>query len=232
MFGYVYSRWTDTWLEVKFKGTGVSWMGPKQPGYGKAEVYLDGVSQGLVDQYASGAGAGLYETVWTSPALTDTTHTLKIRVTGTKNAASSGVTIVADYFAVQHIAPVAVKSRLNEQTDNALTNGWIKDANKAYFGGGYIYAYKTTAYYSAPFYGTKVAWIGPKTTNYGKAKVYIDGVYVTTVDQYGPTVWRQQIWESGTYARGWHSIRIVPTGTMQAASTGAIVVIDALDVTP
>lgn len=70
---------------------------------------------------------------------------------------------------------------------------------------------------------------------YGKAKVYIDGVYEATVDCFAPTGetgWRYRIWESETLARGAHTIAIVPTGTGNAAALNTVVVVDALDVTP
>jgi hypothetical protein len=44
--------------------------------------------------------------------------------------------------------------------------------------------------------------------------------------------WRLKIWESNALSPGTHTIVIRPTGTKRAASNGAIVVVDALDVTP
>ena len=41
--GYVYGRWTGTILKATFTGSSVKWIGPKQPSYGMADVWVDGV---------------------------------------------------------------------------------------------------------------------------------------------------------------------------------------------
>jgi hypothetical protein len=79
-----------------------------------------------------------------------------------------------------------------------------------------------------------VAWIGPRTTNYGMADIYIDDVKVATVDQYRANLatqgWREVVWESGALSPGTHTIKIVPTGTANPSSTATNIVIDAIDV--
>ena len=62
--GYVYSRWAGEWLEVRFIGQGISWIGPKQPSYGIAEVYMDGVLQETVDCYAPEASKTTSAVLW------------------------------------------------------------------------------------------------------------------------------------------------------------------------
>jgi len=72
-------------------GSKVKWIGPKQPAYGMADVYIDDVLVASdVDCYAPAPGA-LSATIWESGTLTDTAHTLAIRLTGHKNAASTGM---------------------------------------------------------------------------------------------------------------------------------------------
>jgi hypothetical protein len=186
-----------------------------------------------VDCYAPPGSATLSTPIWWSDTLMSGAHTLRIRLTGTKNEASAGTIVVADYFSVQSLTLAAIKARYDESGAHATwTGAWIKSANSAYHGGAYAYSRWTTASYRSSFYGTKAAWIGPKTTAYGTARVYIDGVFQTTVDQYGTMGWRQQVWESPSLARGNHTIEIRPTGAKRAASTGTNVVVDAIDVTP
>ncbi|WP_238019863.1 hypothetical protein KZZ52_57370 [Dactylosporangium sp. AC04546] len=55
---------------------------------------LDGGAEVLVDNYAASRTAS--GVVWTSPALSNGQHILRIRVTGTKNAASSGWNVAID----------------------------------------------------------------------------------------------------------------------------------------
>jgi len=230
--GYVYSRWAGTCLEVKFSGKQIGWVGPKQPNYGKAEVYLDGVYKTTVDCYAAtGTTVAL---LWTSVVLPDTTHTLRIRLTGTQNPASSGNVVVVDRFLVNSFGTGAIAARFDEQGPQAAFTGtWIKSVNPTYVAKTYSYSRWSGPAYTATFFGSKVAWIGPMTTTYGKANVYIDGAYKGTVDCYSSTMgWRYRIWESASLTRGSHYIQIKPTGTKRAASTNTIVVVDGLDVTP
>jgi hypothetical protein len=229
---YVYGRWTNTKLEAKFKGTKVRWIGPKQPSYGMADVYIDGVKKATVDCYA--AAGSLSETLFESAVLANTYHVLEIRLTGAKNAASSGNVVVLDRFEVEGVAPSGVGSRLNEQGAYATFTGtWIKAVNPTYTSKTYAYSAWAGPVYTASFTGTKVAWIGPKSLAYGRANVYIDGVFKGTVDCYSSaTGWRYRIWESATLSPTSHTIQIKPTRTKSAASTNYVVVVDALDVAP
>ncbi|MBE0418234.1 MAG: hypothetical protein IBX63_10760 [Coriobacteriia bacterium] len=230
--GYVYGRWTGTKLSVRFTGTTIRWYGPKQPFYGMADVYLDGGKVATVDCYASAEEATLSEVIWESGTLSDAPHTLEIRLTGAKNPASTSNIVVIDYFEVEGAAPAGGGQRIDE-TAGTLSGPWIYGTNRTYINGGYHYSKYSNATFTATFEGTKVAWIGPKTGNYGRAKVYIDGVQQgSVVSQYGTMGWRERVWESKTLTPGDHTIKIVPTGTKDAASKSTIVVIDALDVTP
>jgi subtilisin family serine protease len=58
--GYVYGRWTGTELKATFTGSRVRWVGPKQPSYGMADVYIDDVLVASdVDCYAPAGSATL-----------------------------------------------------------------------------------------------------------------------------------------------------------------------------
>ena len=82
-----------------FTGTSVSWIGFKGPQTGIARVILDGnVVADSLDTYA--ATDVPQKTVFTSPPLASGSHTLTIEVTGSKNPASLGVSIVVDAFDV------------------------------------------------------------------------------------------------------------------------------------
>ena len=227
---YVYGRWTNTELSARFTGSKVRWRGPRQPGYGKAEVYIDGMYRQTVDCYA--AVGTLSDTIFESTVLADTTHTIEIRLTGAKNPASSGNVVVVDRFDVEGSNPKGVGTRLNEQGLYATFTGtWVKAANPTYTSSTYAYSRWPGTSYAAQFTGTKVAWIGPMTNAYGKANIYIDGAYKGTVDCYSAaTGWRYRIWESETLALASHYIQIKPTGTKRAASTDTVVVVDAFDV--
>jgi 5-hydroxyisourate hydrolase-like protein (transthyretin family) len=231
--GYVYGhgKWAGTKLQVRFTGSAIRWYGPKQPAYGMADVYVDGTYKGTVDCYAADADKTLNAKLIDIGGLADTAHTLEIRPK--MRTATGGSIVVIDYFEVDGAAPKGGGTRLNESGAHSTFSGpWIYATNSAYIAGSYHYSRYTNAVYTATFTGTKVAWIGPRTGQYGRAKVYIDGVLQGTVSQYGTTGWRYRVWESKTLTRGTHTIKIVPTGTKDAVSKSTNIVIDALDVTP
>ncbi len=83
-------------LTYRFRGTGVTWLGPKTPTSGKARVYVDGVYKGSADLWA---GRTMNRRpVFVTSGLAKTLHTLKIVPTATHNAVATGNEIVADAF--------------------------------------------------------------------------------------------------------------------------------------
>ncbi len=77
-------------------GTQIAWYGATGPANGIAAVSIDGGAETLVDTYS--AADAQNQLLYTSAVLPQDGHTLKVRVTGTKNASSTGTTIVADRF--------------------------------------------------------------------------------------------------------------------------------------
>jgi hypothetical protein len=79
-----------------FSGRGVAWIAPKGPNRGKAEVWVDGAKAATIDLYSptSTARQMVYTKSWSSSA----SHTLEVRVLGTKNASSTGKRVDVDAF--------------------------------------------------------------------------------------------------------------------------------------
>jgi bacillopeptidase F len=80
-----------------FSGTGVDWITYTGPGWGKAEVYIDGVDKGTVDLYASTSHP---QTAKTYGGLAAGAHTITVKVLGTKNAAANSTAVPIDAFVV------------------------------------------------------------------------------------------------------------------------------------
>ena len=239
--GYVYSRWRDVWLEARFTGTQISWIGPRQPNYGRAEVYVNDQlvetdqPVATVDLYAPASSATLSATLftWRSPTLSSGPHTIRIRVLGTRNPASSGTIVVLDRFEVSGETAGAGAVRLSESGSQSSFSGtWVRGSNPAYLGGGYQYSRWRGSSFRTTFTGTRVAWIGPRTGNYGQVDVFINNVRQDPVCQFGPTGWRYRIWESEVLPRGTHTLELRVRGARSPLSSGNTIVIDALDVTP
>jgi beta propeller repeat protein len=83
---------------ITFNGTSISWISTKAKAHGKAEVWLDGVKVATVDLYRSSTQARM--TVFTRNNLTPGSHTLEIRVLGTKRTAATSTRVDVDAFIV------------------------------------------------------------------------------------------------------------------------------------
>ena len=89
-----WSGTTNDYVRVRFNGTKVDLYGAKAANHGIAAVSVDGGPETLVDFYRASRLDNLL--MWSSPTLSSGAHTLAVRVTGTKNAFSTGVYIPAD----------------------------------------------------------------------------------------------------------------------------------------
>ncbi|MCL6473261.1 MAG: S8 family serine peptidase [Firmicutes bacterium] len=95
-----YSGATGDSASFSFYGTGVSWIARKGIASGIAQVYIDGVHQGNVDLYQNipNVTDDYQQPVYTKAGLALGNHVIKIVVSGTKNAASSGLDVNIDAF--------------------------------------------------------------------------------------------------------------------------------------
>ncbi|MGI5174925.1 hypothetical protein ACQEVZ_01130 [Dactylosporangium sp. CA-152071] len=78
----------------RFTGTQVALHAVRDADQQIMALSLDGGAETLVDNYAAARNAS--GVAWTSPVLAAGSHTLRIRLTGTKNAASSGWNVAID----------------------------------------------------------------------------------------------------------------------------------------
>jgi hypothetical protein len=213
---------------LPFKGTSISWIGYRGPDAGIARVYLDGSLAGEVDLY--NPDTRVQAIVFTSPSLTDGSHTLVIEATGLKNAASTGTRVVVDAFNVMK------PGTRFEETDGSVTytGSWDHgNFNRAWSMRTISASSVAGAQATFSFTGTAVDWIGSRKSTTGIARVYLDGVFVTEVDTYAPGDGLQETIFSATgLAAGSHTLTIEATGQKNPASSSAYIVVDAFDVRP
>lgn len=89
----------------------------------------------------------------------------------------------------------------------------------------------TSSSMTARFRGTRARLLAVRGGDRGRADVYLDGVYKTTIDQYSATTDLQYVtYDTGTIAAGTHELRIVPTWTKHPASANYVVSVDAIEV--
>lgn len=122
------NRWSNVanaFYQVPFTGTQVQLYGSRAGSHGIAAVSIDGGAETSVDTYGATRTDGAL--LWSSPALTAGNHTLKVRVTGLKNASAWDSYIAADRVDVLN-GGLNVLS--NAGFENGLT-GWSVVASAA-----------------------------------------------------------------------------------------------------
>ncbi len=105
---------------------------------------------------------------------------------------------------------------------------WSTSRASSASGGSYRMAKAKGASATYTFTGRTVAWVATKGTGYGKAKVYLDGRYATTVNlNASSTQWRRIVFTKTWSTAGKHTLRVVNLGTTShpRASLDAIVVL-------
>jgi hypothetical protein len=91
---------------------------------------------------------------------------------------------------------------------------WRSARHRGYGGDRVLYAKAAGATATFEFTGRKVAWNGPTGPTRGKAKVYIDGKYVKTVNAYRRSFdARSTLFQASWKAAGEHLLTIVVLGT-------------------
>ncbi len=128
-------------------------------------------------------------------------------------------------------SPKARKGRVSNESSNAIAykGTWRRAQHGGYGGGTVAYAKSKGASATFTFTGTSVRWSGPLGPTRGKAKVYVDGSYVKTVNLYRRSFdARATLFRAGWRDGGKHTLKIVVVGTPGRA----MVAIDDFVVTP
>ena len=216
---------TDASVELTFPGPNVRWITAKGPDRGLARVFVDGQDTGTVDLYAP--SEQFQQEVTRGGLDGETSHTIRIVVTGQRNGASTGTKVDIDALIVAGAeAPVPLRF---EDTDPSVTysGSWATAAVAAASGGAVHRANEAAAAAQLAFSGTSVTWVTSRGPNRGIARVLIDGTAVATADLYAATEsYQQEITQQGL-ADAAHTIRIEVTGTHSGASTDNGVDVDA-----
>ncbi|MGW2487917.1 RICIN domain-containing protein [Streptomyces sp. NPDC001606] len=93
-----YTNRAGDYVQYAFTGSGVRYLGMKQPNMGKVDVYIDGtLAQSGIDAYASTVTKQV--PLFEKTDLAAGAHTIKVVCTGTKNTASSNTVCALDAFA-------------------------------------------------------------------------------------------------------------------------------------
>jgi Tfp pilus assembly protein PilE len=223
-----FSNTAGNYMSVTFTGTSVFWIGNYYSNHGIATVYLDGTQVATVDSYASTSIP--QQVLYQATNLSNTSHTLKIVVSGTKDAAASAAYVSIDAIIVGSNSNASAIDDDSNLTALAYTGSWTHATGfTGEFNSTESYSNTTGNFVSVTFTGTSVAWIGSDSSNHGIANVSIDGTQVATVDSYGnPAADGQTLYSVNNLTNATHTLKIAVSGTKNAASSGFYVSIDAI----
>ena len=214
-----------------FSGNQVVWVGKKANDMGKTDVYIDSAYVDTIDQY--NRNTQYQQAIFDSGTLPEGNHTIELVVTGTKRNKSNGVTVDLDAFNVSSESSPPTEPYRAEETETSSTGTWLTENNGAASGGTSKYSDEITASAEITFDGTQITWVGKKANDMGKADVYIDDVYIDTVDQWSKNAkYQQTLFDSGALSPGTHTLKIVVLHQKRGRSGGYFVDIDAFDITP
>jgi hypothetical protein len=121
----------------------------------------------------------------------------------------SGRTLIAEWSAAADVSVV-------QESNAAITyrGTWGTAAHAGYLGGKAGWTRARGAKASLKFTGTAIAWVGPVGPTRGKARVYIDGTLVKTVNTWASSFRASRVLFTKSWATtGTHRITIIANGT-------------------
>lgn len=132
-----WSNVRDAYYQLQFTGTQAKVYGGRAPMHGIAAISVDGGAETTVDTYAATRADNVL--LWSSPTLGAGTHTLKVRVTGSRNPSAWNNYISADRVDIVGGDLIGAQNLLsNASFENGL-NGWY-----SWPGGAWQHADKTS----------------------------------------------------------------------------------------
>lgn len=151
-----WSNVTNASYQVPFNGTQIKLYGSVAPQHGIAAVSVDGGPETLVDTYAPARADGVM--LWSSPQLAAGAHSMKVRVTGTKNASSTNLYVTADRADVANGGLNLLSNPGFEDAAGGL-NGWstvtagasqaVNDASQPNSGAQHLKHWSASPYWAA-----------------------------------------------------------------------------------
>lgn len=221
---------------VTFNGTGITWFGVLDGWSGLATIYLDGTMQ-TIDTFAS--PARYQAPLFAAHGLASGPHTFSIEVLHERDANTQGSWIWIDAFDIENGSSVpggisAGAGRIEENNPALIFTGrWYSNGSAVHSGGTAALAMDAGSRVNVAFNGTGVSWLAYRDEWSGIARVYIDGVEKTTIDNYqSPSAARVTPYILTGLSTGAHTLTIEATGTKSASAKGAWIWVDGFDVIP
>lgn len=104
----------------------------------------------------------------------------------------------------------AVWSSVDDADERIAYSGWGEATDAGYYDGTLHFTNADGATATFTFTGTGIRWIGSKNIDRGKADVYINDVFQTTIDNYAEYPQLQQVlYENNNLPQGTHTLKII-----------------------
>lgn len=212
-----------TWRFTSGAGKRAVLYGVKSPQSGKAEIRVDGVKKATISLHA--ASLKHQQVLFTSAALSAGTHTVAVRVLGSKVRKSKGTWVGLDRLKVgtKNLQEKTARHRFRTVSDSNAFGGSFDSVDHATKGdtGG-------APSYSLTFRGTEVHVAGPTTPSSGSVRIFVDGVLKSTVSLRSATVVHDYYASITGLTDAVHTLRIVPVGS--GSGSGSSVAVDRIRV--
>jgi predicted CXXCH cytochrome family protein len=118
-----YSSTTGSTASLTFYGNSANWIAAKGSDRGIASVYIDGVLDSSVDLYNS--SPQYRQVVYSKTALPSSHHTIRVEVTATKNALSSGYVVGLDAIDIESVPDTTPPSAPSNLSATAISTSGI-----------------------------------------------------------------------------------------------------------
>ena len=233
--GYTYSSDDEGVLNVTFEGTGLRWIGPRSPGHGVANVYVDGAYRATPSQYAN---SKLYrQQIWSVSGLTSGTHTVQIRVAGKSDDGRAPKPVAVDVLHViggslrEATRPAGVTRVVASDGRTAPLGTWAPKATSGDATASELRTRDVRSRFDVAFRGTSFTWIGSRGPDFGIAEIVLDGKSLGTVDlyDYAPNP-KRVLWSVRSLPDREHRLTIRLPGKRRTASSSFVTGIEAFDV--
>jgi hypothetical protein len=168
-----------------------------------------GVARYELQQSTDGGAWSSISTTLTSPTLDrslTTQHRYTFRVRAIDKAGNTGAWATG---------PTAWLSRYSETSPSmAYTGSWHQTYSGVYYGGGAKWSATGGAKATFNFTGRSIAFVSRLGPTKGRARIYLDGALVVTLDLYASSYQSQRVaWARNFAAAGKHSVSVIVMGT-------------------
>jgi bacillolysin len=196
----------DAVVRFRFTGEIVTLVYSGYPTRGYGDIYIDDMNTPVarLNQYSP---TWVVNQQWVSPVLSSGDHVLEYRYA---NGQPVGANIVLDAFIVSNLT--FLQPGMYDDTDSGIlyTGSWTARTGTGDRGGTRHDTNVGGSTAIIPFYGTHVTLLYASYPGYrGNADMYIDGVKVTTLNEYALFLLYQTPWTSDYLTLGNHTLKVV-----------------------